>query len=114
MATRVFRVIVLSIAVLTLALLAGCSSDEGGSGTDVPTSARTGTATSGDVPGVSDTEIKLGTHMPLSQTPAAAYAIIADGIKAYFDYVNANGGVHGRRLELVSEDDFYEPARAPG
>jgi len=36
-----------------------------------------------------------------------------NGIKAYFDYVNEKGGVHGRKLELVTEDDRYEPAVAP-
>ena len=62
-------------------------------------------------PGVTDTEIKFGTHIPLSQNPAAAYAPIAYGIRAYFDYVNAEqGGVHGRKLTLVIGDDHYNPA----
>ena len=47
----------------------------------------------GDTTGVTDTEIKLGTHVPLSQNPAAAYAPIAFGMKAFFDYINAQGGI---------------------
>ena len=45
----------------------------------------------GDTTGVTDTEIKLGTHFPLSQNPAAAYAPIAYGMKAFFDYINLQG-----------------------
>jgi ABC-type branched-subunit amino acid transport system substrate-binding protein len=64
-----------------------------------------------DVQGVTDTEIKLGTHMPLSQTPAAAYATIADGLRAYFNYINdTEGGVYGRKISLLVGDDHYLPA----
>jgi branched-chain amino acid transport system substrate-binding protein len=45
--------------------------------------------------------------------PAAQLGIqMRNGIKAYLDHVNARGGVHGRRIELATEDDFYEQARA--
>jgi ABC-type branched-subunit amino acid transport system substrate-binding protein len=47
--------------------------------------------------------------------PAAQLGIqMRNGIKAYFDDVNAKGGVHGRKLELITEDDRYEQAVAPG
>jgi branched-chain amino acid transport system substrate-binding protein len=46
--------------------------------------------------------------------PAAQLGIqMRNGIKAYFDDVNAKGGVHGRKLELIAEDDRYEQAVAP-
>jgi branched-chain amino acid transport system substrate-binding protein len=46
--------------------------------------------------------------------PAAQLGIqMRNGIKAYFDDVNAKGGVHGRKLELITEDDRYEQAVAP-
>ena len=65
------------------------------------------------VPGVTDTEILLGSHFALSQSPAAAaYAPIADGIRAYFDYINSQGGVHGRRIKFLVEDDHFNPADA--
>jgi ABC-type branched-subunit amino acid transport system substrate-binding protein len=64
------------------------------------------------VPGVTDTEILLGTHMPISQTVAAAYAPIADGIRAYFEYINSQGGVNGRKITLLVGDDHYNPADA--
>ncbi len=62
------------------------------------------------VPGVTDTAILLGAHFPLSQTPAAAYAPVADGMRAYFDYINSQGGVYGRKIKLLVGDDHYSPA----
>lgn len=107
---RVFRIGVLFCAVLMLTLLASCSSKKSTNETAGPTSTGTGTTPSANVPGVSDTEIKLGTHMPLSQSPAAAYAIIADGMRAYFDYINdTEGGVYGRKITLLVGDDHYSP-----
>ena len=63
----------------------------------------------GDTTGVTDTEIKLGTHFPLSQNPAAAYAPIAYGMKAFFDYINLQGGVYGRKITFIIADDHYNP-----
>jgi len=71
-----------------------------------------GTPSAEKVPGVTDTEILLGTHMPISQTVAAAYAPIADGIRAYFEYVNSQGGVYGRKITFLVGDDHYNPADA--
>ena len=46
--------------------------------------------------------------------PAAQLGIqMRNGILSYFNYVNERGGVNGRKIELVTEDDGYEPARAP-
>jgi branched-chain amino acid transport system substrate-binding protein len=59
--------------------------------------------------GVTDTEIVIGTHQPLTG-PAAAYAQISTGMKAYFDYFNdTEGGVYGRKIKLLVEDDQYSP-----
>jgi len=66
----------------------------------------------GPVPGVTDTEILLGTHMPLSQSPAATYGVVADGMKAYFEYINSQGGVHGRKIKLIVGDDHFSPPDA--
>ncbi|MFV2100981.1 ABC transporter substrate-binding protein [Micromonospora sp. LOL_024] len=62
------------------------------------------------VPGVTDTEIVVGTHMPLTGPASAGYSKIAPATKAYFDYVNANGGVHGRKITYKIMDDGYNPA----
>ena len=64
-------------------------------------------------PGVSANRILLGQAAVFSG-PAAQLGIqMRNGIKAYLDYVNEHGGVYGRKLDLVSEDDRYEPAVAP-
>jgi len=61
--------------------------------------------------GVTANRILLGQSAAFTG-PAAQLGIqMRNGIQAYFDYVNANGGVHGRKLELLSLDDGYEPAR---
>ncbi|GGL44648.1 ABC transporter substrate-binding protein [Planomonospora parontospora] len=62
--------------------------------------------------GITDTGIKLGGIYPLSG-PASAYGAIPKGIKAYFDYVNAEkNGIGGRRVEFVVRDDGYQPPKA--
>lgn len=67
-------------------------------------------ASTSQTPGVTKNSILIGTSLPLSG-PAAAYGVIANGSKAYFDYVNAHGGVYGRKLKLDILDDGYDPAR---
>jgi branched-chain amino acid transport system substrate-binding protein len=62
-------------------------------------------------PGISDDSIKLGGSYPFSG-PASAYRSIAIGARAHFKYVNAQGGVDGRKIEFVTLDDAYEPPRA--
>ncbi len=62
----------------------------------------------GDTTGVTDTEIKLGTLMPLSGSPTAAWGIeISKGMQAYFDYINTQGGMYGRKINLVVGDSQY-------
>jgi len=64
-------------------------------------------------PGVSADKILIGQAAVFSG-PAAQLGIqMRNGIKAYFDAVNEKGGVHGRKLELVTEDDRYDPTVAP-
>ena len=60
--------------------------------------------------GVSDKEIKLGGISPYSG-PASAYGAIGKAISAYFDKVNAEGGVNGRKINFISLDDGYNPAK---
>ncbi|MBX6752129.1 MAG: ABC transporter substrate-binding protein [Micromonosporaceae bacterium] len=59
--------------------------------------------------GVTEKEIRLGTHQPLTG-PASSYSRVSVAMKAYFDHVNAHGGVHGRQITLMSKDDAYNPA----
>ncbi|MDQ3259926.1 MAG: ABC transporter substrate-binding protein, partial [Pseudomonadota bacterium] len=61
-------------------------------------------------PGVSDTEIIIGNTAPYSG-PASSYGTIARGQAAYFAKINAEGGIHGRKIKFISLDDAYNPAK---
>ena len=62
-------------------------------------------------PGVTDDTVVVGTFMPLSG-PAAAWGELAKGLRAYFEYVNEQGGVNGRKFKFIVEDDQYQPSRS--
>ena len=62
-------------------------------------------------PGVTDDEIVLGMSSPQSG-PAAAWGSVHLGALAWAAHVNAEGGVHGRRIRVVLKDDGYVPGRA--
>ncbi|MEO8523530.1 MAG: ABC transporter substrate-binding protein [Caldimonas sp.] len=62
-------------------------------------------------PGASATEIKLGQTMPYSG-PASAYGTIGKVEQAYFKMINENGGINGRKVNLISLDDGYSPPKA--
>lgn len=59
--------------------------------------------------GVSDDTIKLGGHFPLTGVAAPGYSEIPSGHQAFYEFVNANGGVGGREIEFVVKDDAYNP-----
>ena len=61
-------------------------------------------------PGASDTEIRIGQTMPYSG-PASAYGTIGRVEAAYFRKINDQGGVNGRKLNLISADDAYNPSK---
>jgi ABC-type branched-subunit amino acid transport system substrate-binding protein len=62
-------------------------------------------------PGASDTEIKIGQTVPFSG-PASAYATIGKAQAAYFNMINEQGGVNGRKINLIQYDDAYTPPKA--
>lgn len=77
--------------------------------------AAVGAATAGsaqEVAGVTGTEIKVGTFGPLGGPVYIYGKLTMNGVEAYFDKVNAAGGVHGRKLTLVREDDLCKPEGA--
>jgi branched-chain amino acid transport system substrate-binding protein len=63
-------------------------------------------------PGVSAKEIKLGYSGPLTGSAGQVYGKLPGAMKAYFDHINANGGVYGRKIKLVVRDDKYLPTLA--
>src|SRR5919206_2098229 len=62
-------------------------------------------------PGASDTEIKIGNIMAYSG-PASAYGVIGKTEAAYFNKINDEGGINGRKIVFISYDDAYSPPKA--
>ncbi|EDP66894.1 hypothetical protein BAL199_17573 [alpha proteobacterium BAL199] len=75
-------------------------------GLSLPAAAMAGTYDTG----ATDTEIKIGNTNPYSG-PASAYGQIGKTIAAYFNTVNAAGGINGRKIDFVSLDDGYSPPK---
>jgi ABC-type branched-subunit amino acid transport system substrate-binding protein len=61
--------------------------------------------------GASDTEIKIGNIMPYSG-PVSSYSMIGKTEAAYFNKINAEGGINGRKIKFISYDDAYSPPKA--
>jgi ABC-type branched-subunit amino acid transport system substrate-binding protein len=62
-------------------------------------------------PGVTATTVTIGSHQPLTGVAAPGYDEIAPASNAYFKYVNAHGGVNGRKIVYKYLDDGYDPAK---
>ena len=63
-----------------------------------------------NTPGVTDTEIKIGQTMPYSG-PVSAFGVVGRTEAAYFKMINEQGGVNGRKINLLSLDDGYSPPK---
>jgi ABC-type branched-subunit amino acid transport system substrate-binding protein len=63
------------------------------------------------VQGVTDQEVVIGWTTPLSG-PAVLWGVTGAGGKAWADYINSKGGIHGRKIKIILKDDGYNPARA--
>lgn len=61
-------------------------------------------------PGVTDTEIKIGSTIPLSG-PASPASILSKVEAAYFKKINEEGGINGRKINLITYDDGYSPPK---
>ena len=101
------------IAVVAL-VAAGCGSSSSSSSSKSSSSSRgSSSSSSGNggatAPGVTATSITFGTHQPLTGPAAPGYSEIAPASQAFFDYVNAHGGVYGRKIHLIIKDDAYNP-----
>jgi ABC-type branched-subunit amino acid transport system substrate-binding protein len=77
----------------------------GSSSTSAPAGPNTASA-----PGVTATQVTIGSHQPLTGVAAPGYDEIAPAANAYFSWVNDHGGVHGRKIVFKYLDDGYNPA----
>ena len=89
----------------TLAFAACGSSDESATGGGQTS----GGAPKASAPGITATTVTVGGHFPLTGPAAPGYSEIPRAIDAYFQHVNANGGVNGRKLKMIVRDDGYNP-----
>jgi ABC-type branched-subunit amino acid transport system substrate-binding protein len=69
-----------------------------------------GPAAAQNAPGITDTEIKIGQTMPYTG-PVTAFSTLGKGEIGYFKMINEQGGVNGRKLNLISLDDGYAPPK---
>src|SRR6266568_4627022 len=97
---------IMTVAAFTVAACSSSSSSgsSAGSGSSSSSSALTASA-----PGITPTQILIGSHQPLTGPAAAGYSEIAPASAAYFAYVNAHGGVYGRKIMYKYLDDGYNP-----
>jgi ABC-type branched-subunit amino acid transport system substrate-binding protein len=70
-----------------------------------------GSSSASSAPGVTANSILLGSTQPLTGVAAPGYSEIGPSAQAYFDYVNANGGINGRKITLKYVDDAYNPTQ---
>jgi ABC-type branched-subunit amino acid transport system substrate-binding protein len=68
-----------------------------------------GTANTASAPGVTASQVTIGSTQPLTGPAAPGYSEIAPASNAYFKYVNAHGGVNGRKINYIYLDDQYNP-----
>ncbi len=88
------------LIVLFVLSLAGCSS----------TAESSEDTSSEPVPGVTDTEIVIGSWGPLTG-PAALWGNVIKGADAYFSMLNDEGGINGRQVRFIMKDDAYDPSQ---
>jgi len=124
MTTPHHRTLRIAAAAATFALLAAaCSSSKSKSSSTATTASGASATTAGgtspattsgpnqaSAPGITATEIKIGSHQPLTGVAAPGYSEIAPAANAYFEWVNAHGGVYGRKISFTFLDDGYNPA----
>jgi branched-chain amino acid transport system substrate-binding protein len=111
--TRPHRVRWQAAAIMTAAALAlaACSSSSSSSAASGSSSGSSSAALTASAPGITATTITIGSHQPLTGPAAPGYSEIAPASAAYFAYVNAHGGIYGRKIVYKYLDDGYDPTK---
>src|SRR5580704_8199112 len=102
---------IMTVATFTIAACSSSSSSSSspGSGSSSSGSSSSSAALTASAPGITATQITIGSHQPLTGPAAPGYSEIAPASAAYFAYVNAHGGVYGRKIVYKYLDDGYNP-----
>src|SRR5215467_6650518 len=94
------RTLAVAAVVVGALVAAGCGSSSTG-----------GSTSAASAPGITKSQILIGSHQPLTGPAAPGYSEIAPAANAYFQYVNAHGGVNGRKIKYTYLDDGYDPSK---
>src|SRR5262252_2947909 len=94
------RTLAVAAVVVGALIAAGCGSSSSG-----------GSTSAASAPGITKTQILIGSHQPLTGPAAPGYNEIAPAANAYFQYVNSKGGVYGRKIKYTYLDDAYDPSK---
>jgi ABC-type branched-subunit amino acid transport system substrate-binding protein len=89
-------------------VVAACSSGSGSSSSS-SSSGSSSTKLTASAPGITATTITIGSHQPLTGVAAPGYDEISPASNAYFQYVNAHGGIYGRKIVYKVLNDQYDP-----
>lgn len=98
MRRHIHRAAGVAAALALTGVLAACGSSGSSSG-------------SSSTPGVTANSVTIGSHQPLTGVAAPGYDEIAPASQAFFKYVNAHGGINGRKINFVYKDDAYDPTQ---
>src|SRR5689334_19558223 len=98
-----------AVATVAAFTVAACSSGSGSSPSSGSGSSSSSAALTASAPGITPTQITIGSHQPLTGPAAPGYSEIAPASAAYFAYVNAHGGVNGRKIVYKYLNDAYNP-----
>src|SRR5690348_18187113 len=94
------RTLAVAAVVAGALVAAGCGSSSSG-----------GSSSAAAAPGITKSQILIGSHQPLTGPAAPGYSEIAPASNAYFQYVYAHGGVNGRKIKYTYLDDAYDPSK---
>ena len=97
---RTPAIVAAAAAVAMIAAACGSSGSSSSSG-----------AATASAPGITATQILIGSHQPLTGPAAPGYSEIAPAANAYFQYVNNHGGIYGRKIKYTYLDDGYDPSK---
>ncbi|HTX28193.1 MAG TPA: ABC transporter substrate-binding protein [Streptosporangiaceae bacterium] len=98
-----------AIVTATAFAVAACSSSSSSSSSMSTSTSSSSAALTASAPGITPTTILIGSHQPLTGPAAPGYSEIAPASTAYFDYVNAHGGIYGRKIIYKYLNDAYDP-----
>jgi branched-chain amino acid transport system substrate-binding protein len=109
--SRRFRWQAAAILTATALTAAACSSSSNSSSSSGSAAGSSSAALTASAPGITATTITIGSHQPLTGPAAPGYSEIAPASNAYFQYVNAHGGIYGRKIVYKYIDDAYDPTK---